>query len=538
MTANHQAILAELYEIDPSLREHEAELVPLLQKLLANDPAQRPSPAFVKKLRSELSARMNAMAGRLPAGRQAVEHRVTYASPSGFFNRFAYALAGAVAAVVIAVPVTMQWAENGGFAPTTTDERDSQAADGYVALEDSDSTAPSMMGATPTANNPVPYAMGRTQSGGGGGDMMMDGKMSAVSPLIAPWNPVKYRLEGDLPALPQGEVEVLERNLRPLNIPFASIQNAFKDAAIDVSSFEGTSVDNVSVTQRTQFGYTINLSMQDGSVNINQAWEYWPHPESDCRDDACYERFRTKLSDIPADAEVIRIANAFIDDHDIDLSSYGEPFVDNAWRSEFERVEDKRMAWVPDSVRVVYPLVVDGKTVTEAGGGAAGVSVQVSAKHKRVSDVWGLTTYQFDRTDHPAVTERADVEKFLSLSGGQNPEAPTVTLKNPTIGFVRLYTYEDGANKELFVPALIFQVTDVPKDVFYYQTSVAVPLSKELLDEAELSLPFDDTQGKPIEPYPMPMPRPMDGGPAIDVPAEEPFDDAQGKPLMMEKEAR
>lgn len=481
MTASHQTILAELYEIDPALREHEAELVPLIAQLLERDPAQKPSPAFVKKLRKELQNR--------GADTNAVEYRMQGTVPFlSLFHRFAFAAAGATLAVLIAVPVTLQLADDSALPP---------AADPYgideTAMKAGQPTTPPLPLTGGTENSVAPmYA--RPQSGGGGGDMMMDGKMSAVSSMIAPWNPVKYRLEGDLPALPQGEVDVLERNLRTINVPFSGIQSAFREAAIDLSSFDGTSVDHLSVTQRRPFGYTINLSMQDGSVSINQAWEFWPHPESDCRDEACYERLRPKISDIPADAELLRIAGAFIDEHEIDLSSYGDPVIDTAWRREYDRTEDKRMAWVPDSIRVIYPLVIDGHIVTEAGGGPSGISVQVSIKHKRVSDVWGLMTYEFDRTNHAAVSERADIERFLAMSGGQTPEAPTVTLRDPTIGFVRLYTYEDGANKELFVPALIFQVTNLPKDIYYYQTSVAVPLSKELLDEAELSLPIDPPQ--------------------------------------------
>ena len=177
MTASHQTILAELYEIDPSLREHEAELVPLVQKLLERDPAQKPSPAFVKQLRKELAARAEASA------HGAVEHRVSYAAPGGWFNRFAFALAGAAAAVVIAVPVTLQWANGGtSFVPPSSpgEENAATATDGYAALNAKNQAADSAAGA-PAGNNPVPsVAYGRGQGSGGGGDMAM-GKMSAAS---------------------------------------------------------------------------------------------------------------------------------------------------------------------------------------------------------------------------------------------------------------------------------------------------------------------------------------------------------------------
>lgn len=512
MTTPEQ-LLQELYEIDPGLREHESELVPLIAQLLERDPAQKPSPAFVKKLRKELQARV----GSMTSG--AVEYRAAYDAPSAFaafFHRFAFAAAGAVAAVVIAVPVTLNYATREAGMPLDAFRAEETAM--KAGNQDDGSVSTSGMPAPQAANNPVPGMYGR---GGGGGGMDM-GTMSAVSSLVAPWNPVKFRLEGDLPALPQGKVEVLERNMRALSVPFSSIQNAFRDAAIDLSSFDGTTVDHVSMTQRRQFGHTINVSLADGSVSINQAWEFWPQPGSNCQTEECFRAQQPKLSDIPADAELIRIANKFLADHSIDLAGYGDPIVDNAWRRDYDRAEDKRYAWVPESIRVVYPLVIDGTTVTEPGGGPSGISVQVSIRHKRVSDVWGLMTYQFSRTSHDAIAGRDDVEKFIANSGAQYTNAPTVTLKNPTIGYVRLYTYENNQNKELFVPALIFQVTDVPPGTFYYPTSVAVPLSKQLLKEA--------TPPMPIDPMPMPMPRPMDGGPAVDVPVKE--------PLMIDAEAR
>lgn len=520
MTASQQTLLQELYEIDPSLREHESDLVPLLRKLLANDPAQKPSAAFVKKLRKELSARAEAsMHG-------AVEHKVSYASPSGFFSRFAFAAAGAVAAVVIAVPTTMQFMQDQQpIAPMTGDGSEMAAndADPFAnPLPDSKIAPPGLGGG---------YA--RTQSGGGG-DMAMGNPVSA---LIAPWNPVKYRLEGELPALPTGDVTVLTRKPVSRSVAFASIQNAFKDADIDLSTFDGLTVETVTLAQKKPFGYHINISMADGSVSINQAWDQWPHPENDCRDDACYQRLMPKMSDIPADAELIRIADAFLAEHDIDISSYGSPVVDDAWHITYDSMEDKRYAWIPDTLRVIYPLIVDGEPVIETGGEPAGISVQVSIRHDRVTDAWGFAAYQFDRSQEKAVTTRADVEKFLGMAGTQTEDAQTITLGNPTRGFVRLYDYADGKNVEKLVPALIFRVTGAPDSLGYYQRTVAVPLAKDLLDQATvpmpidpMPMPFDDTQDKP---------RPMDGGgPAVDASTPLSTGSPAQEPLIMEEAAR
>ncbi len=490
-----ESILKDLYEIDPELKTHETELVPLLQKLLAENPGQAPTPAFVQKLRKELNVRAFAMQNG------AVEHAVSYDAPSSLFQRFAYAFSGAALALVIGVPVTLQLANNAQTDFYANPEMAMEDGARNQAISDVDTPSP-------TANNPA-YAI-RPQSGGGGGDdKMAAGGLS----LIAPWSPVKYRLEGDLPTLPTGEVTVLERTFGALNIPFSSIQNAFDDVSIDLSSFDGTTVESVSLSQKRPFGYMINVSMTDGSVSINQMWDQWPHPESTCQTEECYRSHQPKISDVPGDAVLIQISNAFLNDHDIDVSGYGAPVVDHVWRDQYNAMEDKRNAWVPESVRVIYPLLVDGEMVIEAMGEPAGLSIQVSIKHKRVSDAWGLTTYNFTREDHEAVSDRASIEKFLSQAGSQTPDAKTVTLSNPTMGLVRLYTYENNRSRELYVPALIFKITGVPADIGYYQQTIAVPLAKDLLDQAMPPIPID----------PIPMPRPMEGGPAVDVPAEEPL---------------
>lgn len=522
MSSTHQSILDELYDIDPSLREHETELLPLIERLLARDPAQKPSPAFVRKLRGELRLHARATAA------ESIEYHVSHDAPSAFavfFNRFAYATAGAIAAVIVAVPTTIQFIDRNAVPPSFNDAPVAlNADDGRATAETAGTSVPTPVSALPVA---APFI--RNQSGGGGDAKMAGG---GAASLVAPWNPVRYRLEGDLPALPSGNVTVLSRARAKTAPAFSAIADSFRTGAIDLSSFGDATVDSLTVSQREPFGYTVNLSAPDGTVSINQAWERWPHPENDCRDDACYQRLRTKLSDIPADAELIRIAGAFMKEHAIDLSQYGEPTVDDGWRDSYDATEDKTMAWIPDAVRVVYPLLVDGKPVIEAGGEPTGISVQVSVRHKRVSDAWGITTYSFDESTDEAVSDRAAIEAFLDRSGGQTPEAPIVALRDPAQGFVRVYSYEGNASKELFVPALIFRVQPGSNALGWHPRSVAVPLSRSTLDEA-LAIPMP----MPIDP--MPMPRPMEGGgPAVDASTPLSTGSPAQEPLIMEEAAR
>ena len=56
MTDRIRSILDELYEIDPALREHEADLIPLIDLLLTHDPGKQPDELFVEELRRQLAS--------------------------------------------------------------------------------------------------------------------------------------------------------------------------------------------------------------------------------------------------------------------------------------------------------------------------------------------------------------------------------------------------------------------------------------------------------------------------------------------------
>jgi len=94
------SVLEDLYAIDPALRAHEAQLVPLVELLLRNDPSGKPDEAFVERLRGEL--RQHAVV---------LSEDARDARGFSWFSSFplrglSAALGGALFAVVLAVPAT------------------------------------------------------------------------------------------------------------------------------------------------------------------------------------------------------------------------------------------------------------------------------------------------------------------------------------------------------------------------------------------------------------------------------------------------
>jgi hypothetical protein len=202
---------------------------------------------------------------------------------------------------------------------------------------------------------------------------------------------------------------------------------------------------------------------------------------------------RLKIGDIPADDVILGIAADFVRAHGIDLSKYGTPEVDNLWRQQYEQTPDKNQYYIPDQIRVIYPLLVEGQPVYDESGGKSGLSIGVNIREKKVADIWGIQDQKYLKSSYPAVTDPAKITAYLENQGRMYtdwlPEGSTVktvdiTLGTPEMGYVKMYNYENNMSEELIVPALIFPVTNVPAGEVYYRNSVTVPLASDILEKA------------------------------------------------------
>lgn len=508
---NHvQSFLNELYAIDPDLRSHESELIPLLERMMKLKPDATPDPAFIETLRMQLRDKSHSTHNS-----QLTTHFFSFFS----MHSLQPIIAGVVLGAIITGP-TVYTLTQGGL-PTAGSDR-TQKLFSYSVEE----TGSDAFGDLSTVNPSGGYGRGggggapaldstamtaRPESGGGGADIPVMDKM-----IIAP-EVTEYRLkfDGQLPAL-SPKVDVFKRIKGRSSADLSTVLQSFDTGLIDLGSFPGATTDMISFYQNQKYGYMVNVSFRDGSISIGQNWEQWPHPESRCQDEACFQRYRLSPDDIPADTVLINIARDFVEDHGIDLSAYGEPEVDNQWRTGYEQTADKSMFYVPDTVRVVYPQLVDGQPVYDESGAKAGLSVHVNVREKRVSDVYGLLDQKYQKSAYDGVTDASAITGYLqnygSIGGAYLPESTTikrveVTVGTPVIGYVKMYSYNPAAtsptemNQELIVPALIFPVTHVPAGEYFYQQSITVPLTQELFDRMN-------------QPQPVPMPMPlMEGAP-------------------------
>jgi len=488
MKTSLKTFLADLYEIDPSLKTHEAELIPLVEKLLASDPAQEPDTEFVKRLRMQLQNRVAELGSPASAG----------------FSRWLYAFGGAVTAAVI-IPLAFVAVNN--MKPTTAYKQDGSALFSYSVKEEGKSAFGSLAGISETT------AMSRNQSGGGG-PVGIDGGMVSARPEMAPTAPLsetsnandvmvdakmiapfpmtkyEYVYDGAFPEL-TSTVAVYKRITASKSVPFSALASSLNLGNIDLASFAGMNMDTVSFSQNKPYGYQLNVNLRDTSVSLDAQWEQWP--QSKCQTDACFQAERVKLSDVPSEDQLIAAANAFIKDHSIDMRHYGTPSVDMQWKRDYDRAPNKNDAWIPDSIRVMYPLVVDGHNVSDQSGLPFGISVGIHVQSRKVMNVYGLMSRDYAKSDYAGVSDSQQIKDYLGKLDNYAwmPEADqkdvktaTVTLGEPVMGYSVYYRYTNNTNEELVVPSLTFSIKDVQGgDQFFYRANVVVPLAADMLKE-------------------------------------------------------
>lgn len=481
-------ILEDLYKLDPSLREHESKLIPLLRALHAEKPDALPDEAFVAELRRTLQSHATGSENSAPDS----------SLFSSFFmlNKFSYAIAGAVLGVVVAAPVTYMALNQtpapiadgdvSSFLSYSVDKTGSQAfgqlsnAGADVYERDEGTTAPAMeqgANAVTTEDSAKIAVNPRPQSGGGGPttDRMM---------LPNPYIVNEYVYKGDPIELRDQTVDVLRRR-RP-NGGGAAAGVGSDLGLISLSSFPGSKLESVNMFQDQNNGYMISVNMREGNVWISQNWEKWNHPESTCQDEACFNKYRLKMSDVPADDVLVAAANAFLADHGVSLDHYGKPQIDTSWKDYAASPEG---IYVPESITVTFPFLVNDKPVYEEGGNTLfGIGVGVDLRTKKVSGVWNLMTQNYDSSAYPAVTSQDEVQKYIAefekmdmsyLPKDIEVKTQTIELGTPVRGSMRMAT----AQGDLLVPALLFPVTKQPQDVILYRKFVTIPLAKELFDE-------------------------------------------------------
>ncbi|OGE74181.1 MAG: hypothetical protein A3I07_01480 [Candidatus Doudnabacteria bacterium RIFCSPLOWO2_02_FULL_42_9] len=346
-------------------------------------------------------------------------------------------------------------------------------------------------------------AVGRGQGGGGGAENMSlsaDAKMMApgTEPAVgmggggtgvatpAIWYPTyfKYVYNGEPITVDSDQMDVYERQKGfGAGADLASFLERFDIGLFNISKFQSATVDYLRASENRDQGYAIDMDLKQGTLYISQNWERWPMLD--------YSQ-PTSMGEVPSDEEAIAIADQFLNEYGISKENYGTPVVQNYWRIMYERATDKNSLYVPDAVSVVYPIKIEGNEVMDEGGNKTGMFVSINARTKQVTSVGEITSQRFQASAYPTEKDTARLMKIAENGGFRSymplaneviePDAKTVTVElgTPKIEYVRMWQTINNQTKDLYVPSLVFPVTNQPTD--YYTQNVIVPLIKEVLD--------------------------------------------------------
>lgn len=469
-------LLEELYAIDPSLRAREAELKPVVAKLLADKPEVHLDHTFLEQLKQTLLTKPFRMS----------EPTKTMWPRLALF-------AGGFAVLAIVVTVT----RNPSMSVQSSTVR-SLSANAFGSLNGP--TSPGSQSSSETVASPAPTAL----RAGGGAPMMAAATDAAVTNvgyavggstgsvgkmMIAPAPYVQYKLvyKGEPLTLGDETVKVYRR-VQPTSgqTKLAGALGAIRFGGLDLGSFGSADVTSFELVDGSDEGYIINVNVRDGVININQNWQTW-YP---CANGICPERAPLSASDVPSNEKLVDIANAFLQKHGLDTAVYGKPEVENTnygrpmpMTKELSVVSSP--AYINDSVVVMYPVKVDNQEAVDTGGTKTGLRVTIDLRKQKVSSVWPIQDSQFESSAYAAVTDAKSVIAIAERNGYwyNDPAAKVkeISLGTPTRVLVQHYVYNGMTSLELYVPALAFPVMNAPEG--YYQKTIIVPLAKELLEQ-------------------------------------------------------
>lgn len=319
----------------------------------------------------------------------------------------------------------------------------------------------------------------------------------------------EYIYTGDI-TLPSGTVQVVQR-LNPTNKPSATaIPKGFADAILNWSQLSSTQLTNVTVEEPSHSGYSVTIDFNQGMVNMYKKISAAERPDMYCSGEDCYRQNRLQESDMLPNEEVLRIAQDFATEYGFDLTQYADPVVQDDWRMWQAASTTPEDFYFPDQISVVFPLLINGTPVYEEYGMPHGMTMSVDVRLGVVASVFNYYASDYQERTYDAFTDAekaAEVVKFGSLYSWVDEQADVVeaTLSEPTEAYMSYFRWDQETQQStnLFVPALVFPIENVPEGTMEHRRTIVLPLVQEVYDNMSA-----------MEPMPMPM-EPFDA-PAIE----------------------
>lgn len=384
-----------------------------------------------------------------------------------------------------------------------------EMSNGYIPQSGLQGSAPATSGETNPASKPEtnPASKPETNASGSSGSATPISAMAIGigggardSMFIRPPQAIKYVYKGDPLTLADKNVDVLRRVKPGANAALANqIFKNWRAPGVDLGTFNSAGITNITLLQEADKGYSINLDVAEGIVSIDQNWSRWyalPMKNG--------QQQPLTASDVPPQQNLITLADQFIADHHVDLSSYGPPQVEDGWQGQVMPMSYP--SYISDTVTVLYPLKINNSVVYEFDGRKNGLRVAIDIRSKRVVNLGPVTNQTYDTSAYESET---DFQRLVSAAegGGDKSYYPTysgdagntvnVNLGTPERVFAKIWKSDGLIQQELLVPALAFPVMNPPLRNYGTPTVIIVPLVKELMQNGLVYPGVINMMGKP-----------------------------------------
>lgn len=460
-------ILAELYEIDPELKQDQEKLKKIIITMLESKPEIKIDSKFVSQLKAELEEKASEMS-------QSEKAPVF----SGWKN-LAFAVGGAVVCLAIVLPFINSSNVN---------------IDNNLKLSDSGikitRAGREMFGklnfdASGNRSDVLGRGAGDGSSAELGINSMPNQTGGATKPMIYQPRRYVYNYVGEDLVLQDEYVEVLKKDKSgDMSRQLGSMLSGLDFADIDLDKFSNLKVDSLNLVEDKKDGYAIYADFNNGNFHIRRELA---QPRAASVDSEGFTNRRIKPGEVAEADKLISISDKFLNNKNISTDIYGEPFVDYDYQQAI-----LKSSYAPQNVSVVYPLEINNLLTYGSWGKPYGLSVSISTSENEVVSVGTIEIHNYIGSSYPAIREDKKILDY-AYHGGQgshfdpddsNIEIIDLEISTPEKIYVKSWNYnnETRQSEELLIPALRFPVVETPND-YYGKENIIVPLVEGIINE-------------------------------------------------------
>ena len=464
-------ILQELYDLDVNLKKKEVELVKIINQMMDS----KPDIKINKQFKSELKQKVL----------QELEKKTPWLSLLHIGKSLWLFTSGAVAVMLV---VNIFPILNPETAPTKQEEVLVQQDLWEDRLELSfvstiDKLEESNVFGTLQFQDQEVRWVGWWGGIGGWGTTITESRSTSV--MVPRYIPKIYEYtlkDGEkLPEIPE-KMYVYKKEQNSISFNQSNINKIFATDSIDISKFQKLWLSNVNLYEWIDQGYNINMSLQDGNINIYRNHDSWPMIDYQ-------NQQKLSIEDIPNENLIVSVANEFAKKYSIDTSIYSAGIIQNSWKKYYENSNDKENFYIPEIMSVTYPFILDNTQVFDTTWNPYWLKATVNIRDMKINSFGPIETMNLKGSNYALFNDEQKILETLKkwnyhvnpvIRGNEESEIIPVDVWEVRLVYIikNIYDAKNNMSKEYFVPGLLFKVLtqyDTEKMIYPWEY-ITVPL--------------------------------------------------------------